>query len=123
MSVQRKTQQKNNLSFTLYVCQKMFEFKRQMKWQYYEWVPNSRVFTIHFYVCILLQLEQGVEDKNKKMREAEEAKREKDRLEEMRRKEQAKIMDVSNLTIVEIIVPILIVNNVIFSVSWSLPVY
>ena len=75
------------------------------------------MFTIHLYVCILLQLEQGVEDKNKKMREAEEAKREKDRLEEMRRKEQAKIMDVSNLTIVEINVPILIVDNVIFSVQ------
>ncbi|XP_053397827.1 spectrin alpha chain, non-erythrocytic 1-like isoform X5 [Mercenaria mercenaria] len=38
-------------------------------------------------------LEEGVVDKNKKLREAEEARREKDRLEEMRRKEQAKIMD------------------------------
>ncbi|XP_053397817.1 spectrin alpha chain, non-erythrocytic 1-like isoform X2 [Mercenaria mercenaria] len=39
-------------------------------------------------------LEEGVVDKNKKLREAEEARREKDRLEEMRRKEQAKIMDI-----------------------------
>jgi hypothetical protein len=48
---------------------------------------------------LYLQLEQGVEDKNKKFREAEEARREKDRLEEMRRKEQAKIMDVSMIMV------------------------
>ncbi|KAL4238363.1 Spectrin beta chain [Mactra antiquata] len=38
-------------------------------------------------------LEQGVLDKNRKQREAEEAKREKEKLEEMRRKEQSRIMD------------------------------